>query len=173
MAIDINTLMPVAQVLKSYGTEGEMTASLFTSIPEDTYLTEPVFIICDGLPVPFFITSIAPKGSTKALLKIEDIETIAQAEALVGTKLLMLEEVVDEEEDEEIYDEYALARRLVGYTLVNQDKKEIGIIDAVQNFAGNICLEIGDHMIPFHLDLVLKLNKRKKILSLTIPEGLI
>lgn len=174
MAIDINTLMPVAQVQKSYGTEGGMTISLFTSIPKDIYLKEPVFIIYDELPVPFFITSFSPKGNGKALVTIEDIENLEQAEALSGKQLLMEEKTVhEEEEEEEIYDEYSLACHIIGFLIKDQNGREIGHIDEVYDFSGNVCIEVSGHMIPFHLDLLIKLDEKKETLSMNIPEGLI
>ena len=58
----------IARVLKSYGTEGEILVGFREIGPEDLNLKEPVFIMFDGLPVPFFIESFQPKGSSKALV---------------------------------------------------------------------------------------------------------
>ena len=44
----------IARVLKSYGNEGEILVGFRELGPEDLNLKEPVFIMFDGLPVPFF-----------------------------------------------------------------------------------------------------------------------
>ena len=71
--MSIEDLQQVAQVLKSNGTDGELVMGFREIAPEDINLQEPVFIIFDGLPVPFFIESFAKRGNTKALVHITDI----------------------------------------------------------------------------------------------------
>ena len=61
-----DNLQQVAQVLKSNGTDGELVMSFREIAPEDINLQEPVFIIFDGLPVPFYIESFTRRGNTKA-----------------------------------------------------------------------------------------------------------
>ena len=51
-------MLQIAQVLKSNGTDGELVMSFREIAPEDINLKEPVFIVFDGLPVPFFIESL-------------------------------------------------------------------------------------------------------------------
>ena len=59
----------IARVLKSYGTEGEILMGFRDIDPEDLNLEEPVFIIFDGLPVPFFIESFQTRGTSRALVR--------------------------------------------------------------------------------------------------------
>ena len=56
-SITLDDLQQVAQVLKSNGTDGELVMSFRDIAPEDINIKEPVFIVFDGLPVPFFIES--------------------------------------------------------------------------------------------------------------------
>jgi hypothetical protein len=50
-----DNLQQIAQVLKSNGTDGELVLGFREIAPEDINLNEPVFIVFDGLPVPFYI----------------------------------------------------------------------------------------------------------------------
>ena len=54
-AVTLDDLQQVAQVLKSNGTDGELVMGFREIAPEDINLQEPVFIVFDGLPVPFYI----------------------------------------------------------------------------------------------------------------------
>ena len=63
-------LIQIARIVKSNGTDGELLASFRDVMPEDIDIQEPVFIYSDGLPVPFFIEKIVPKGRDKALLRL-------------------------------------------------------------------------------------------------------
>ena len=49
----LDNLQQIAQVLKSNGTDGELVLGFREIAPEDINLKEPVFIVFDGLPVPF------------------------------------------------------------------------------------------------------------------------
>lgn len=75
----------IGSVSKSYGTEGEVILSLSID-PEDIELKEPVFIDFDGLPVPFYIDSDScqQRGRRKLLVRLTDVDTLADAEELVG-----------------------------------------------------------------------------------------
>ena len=76
-------MLQIAQVLKSNGTDGELVMSFRELAPEDINLKEPVFIVFDGLPVPFFIESLVKRGHSKALVHLtgircqEDVDEIA------------------------------------------------------------------------------------------------
>ena len=119
-------MQQVAQVLKSNGTDGELVMSFREIAPEDINLSEPVFIIFDGLPVPFFIESFTKRGNSKALVRLtdicsqEDVDEIAGKAvyvddsqipelsleedgfaALVGWMLLAIEEIPDQVGDDD------------------------------------------------------------------------
>ena len=77
-------LQQIAQVLKSNGTDGELVMGFREIAPEDINLNEPVFIIFDGLPVPFYIESFAKRGNTKALVRLTDICSMEDVEEIAG-----------------------------------------------------------------------------------------
>lgn len=149
------------RILKSYGTEG----GVIISAPEgylDERANEPVFIDFDGLPVPFFMEEVTPRGGAKYFVKLEDIDSLAAAEELVGREPYFVED--DEEDGEDI----------VGYTLCDASGREIGPITAFEDIPGNPCLEIeGGALVPCPDELIVKIDNRKKKLWLEIPEGLL
>lgn len=165
-----DTLLPVAQVLKSYGTEGEILISFFPEMPDEIDLKEPIFLYYEGLSVPFFIISFTLKGSNRAIVKLEDIESLDEAEEIVGKKLFLPEEQCFLESNDS--EEYSFALQLVGYTLFNQNSEKIGTITSISNFSGNICLEVGDSLFPFHKELIISSDSQNRTLTLTIAEGL-
>lgn len=149
------------RILKSYGTEG----GVIISAPEgylDERANEPVFIDFDGLPVPFFMEEVTPRGGAKYFVKLEDIDSLAAAEELVGREPYFEED--DEEDGEDI----------VGYTLCDASGREISPITAFEDIPGNPCIEIeGGALVPCPDELIVKIDNRKKKLWLEIPEGLL
>lgn len=162
-------LLPIAQVLKSYGTEGRTIVSFLYGVPDEIDGNEPVFLFFEGLPVPFFIETLERKGNNKAQVKFEDVDSLEQAEEIVGKEVFKRRESADEESDED----GLCAEDLIGFTLKNQYGKAEGIIEDIQDFSGNICLTLpGDRLIPFHEDLIISIDESSKIITLTIPEGI-
>lgn len=149
------------RILKSYGTEG----GVIVSAPEvdiEERANEPVFISFDGLPVPFFIEEVTPRGGAKYFVKLEDIDSLEAAEELVGKD-------ADFEEDGEDY-----ADEIIGYTLCNQNGTPVGKITAYEDIPGNPCLEIeGGTLIPCPDELIVKVDNRNRKIWLEIADGLL
>ena len=118
-----DNLQQVAQVLKSNGTDGELVMGFREIAPEDINLNEPVFIVFDGLPVPFFIESFTKRGNSKALVRLTDICSMEDVEEIAGKAVYIEEDSLPEMSLEE--DGYAA---LVGWMVLTP-----GIPDQVGN----------------------------------------
>ena len=106
-------MQQVAQVLKSNGTDGELVMGFREIAPEDINLNEPVFIVFDGLPVPFFIESVTKRGNSKALVRLTDICSMEDVEEITGKAVYVEEDSLPELSLEE--DGYAA---LMGWTVL-------------------------------------------------------
>ena len=192
-------MQQVAQVLKSNGTDGELVLGFREIAPEDINLQEPVFIIFDGLPVPFYIESFTKRGNTKALVRLTDICSQEDVEEIAGKAVYVEEESLPEMSLEE--DGFAA---LVGWTLltpeipdqVGNDEEtvgddvadaslpaltgnlyEVGEITDFIDIPNNPCIEVetenGAVMIPLHEDLILSVDPEYQEIIMQIPAGLI
>ena len=152
------------KVLKSWGASGEVVLSRPDEDPEDWKNQEPAFIEFDGLPVPFFFESVQEKGN-RCIVKFEDIDTLAEAEELVGR------EVTFQNEEEESED------TLVGLQVRDsRTRRLVGEIVDFSDYGGNIVLTVETEdgqeiLLPFHEELVV--NVHDEIITLDIPAGLI
>ena len=155
------------RVLKSYGTEGGVIVSA-AAFPEDFEITEPVFIDFDELPVPFFIEEMKAHGSKKAFLKLEDIDSLTDAEELVGREIYFS---IDEDDD------FAGFAGLEVFDAVS--KKSVGTVVEYVDIPSNPCLEVqlpgtGETvLLPCHDDLIDRVDDKKGWIYLRIPEGLV
>ena len=173
-------LQQIAQVLKSNGTDGELVMGFREIAPEDINLNEPVFIIFDGLPVPFYIESFAKRGNTKALVRLTDICSMEDVEEIAGKPVYIEAENLPEMSLEE--DGYAA---LVGWMVLtpenaddmDSDIYEVGEITDFIDIPNNPCIEVetenGAIMIPLHEDLILSLDPEYQEIIMQIPAGLI
>ncbi len=176
-------MLQIAQVLKSNGTDGELVLGFREIAPEDINLQEPVFIIFDGLPVPFYIESFTKRGNTKALVRLTDIRSMEDVEEIAGKAVYIEDDQVPEMSLEE--DGYAA---LVGWMVltpqipdqVGDDEMaliEVGEITEFYDIPNNPCIEVetenGAVMIPLHEDLILGLDPEYQEIIMQIPAGLI
>ena len=201
-ALTLNDLQQVAQVLKSNGTDGELVIGFREIAPEDINLKEPVFIVFDGLPVPFFIESFTKRGNTKALVRLTDICSMEDVEEITGKAVYVEDDSLPELTLEE--DGYAA---LVGWTvlvpeipdqvgddknrLIGEDKAavepslpaltgnliEVGTITDFMDIPNNPCIEVetenGAVIIPLHEDFILSVDPEYQEIIMQIPAGLI
>jgi len=154
-------MLPIAKILKSNGTEGDILIGLLDFDASDFNTEEPVFVEFDGLPVPFFIESITPRGGSRAIVHLTDTDTLADAEELVGRQILLDAEDVSEEEED-----------FTGWTLYDGDRL-VGEISGLEDIPGNPCLIIGDSLVPLHEDLILSVDRASRTIVMSLPDGLI
>ena len=183
-SITLDDLQQVAQVLKSNGTDGELVMSFRDIAPEDINIKEPVFIVFDGLPVPFFIESFTRRGNSKALVRLTDIENQEDVEEIAGKAIYIDSDNLPEVSFEE--DGYAA---LIGWMVLTPSEDasdededsltvdEVGEITDFIDIPNNPCIEVetknGAVMIPLHEDLILSVDPDSQEIIMQIPEGLI
>ncbi|MBR5141458.1 MAG: 16S rRNA processing protein RimM [Bacteroidales bacterium] len=172
-----DNLQQVAQVLKSNGTDGELVMGFREIAPEDINLKEPVFIVFDGLPVPFYIESFTKRGNTKALVRLTGIGSMEDVEEITGKAVYIEEDQLPEMSLED--DGYAA---LVGWMLLTpaEDEEaliEVGEITDFLDIPKNPCIEVetenGAVMIPLHEDFILSVDPEYQEIIMQIPAGLL
>ena len=172
-----DNLQQIAQVLKSNGTDGELVLGFREIAPEDINLKEPVFIVFDGLPVPFFIESFTKRGNTKALVRLTDICSMEDVEEIAGKAVYVEEDALPEMSLEE--DGYAA---LVGWMVLTPAEDEDALIEVGEitdflDIPNNPCIEVetenGAVMIPLHEDFILDVDEENLDIIMQIPAGLL
>lgn len=153
-------MLQIAKILKSNGTDGGILIGVRDIAVDQIELKEPVFIYFDELPVPFFIQDLRQRGASKAIIHLNDVNSLEDAEELVGREIYIDAEFEEEEDDD-----------FVGWTVLNRGER-FGVVTGIEPIPGNLCLYIGDILIPLHEDLIISADPQARILDLEIPEGL-
>ena len=91
-------IIEIGQFAKPHGINGELTATIDYDGLDITQL-KCIFCDIDGIPVPFFVESERPKGSS-VLLTIEGITDERQAAMLSLKPIFALRDELDIEEDD-------------------------------------------------------------------------
>ena len=154
-------MLQIAKILKSNGTDGGLLIGVRDIEVGQIDLQEPVFIEFDGLPVPFFIQDIQQRGTSKAIIHLNDITSLSDAEEVVGRGLFIEGEWEEEEELD-----------FTGWTLLNRGER-VGTITGMEPIPGNLCVYVGEILVPLHEDLILSADPATRTLDLDLPEGLL
>ena len=169
--IDRGACIMLGTLTKTHGVDGSLILRLThpeTRIKEES---STVFIEIDGLLVPFFIDDLSEKSHRELIVKLEDIDTVTQAGEITGCDTYMEKDLVDvspETAGEE--------KQLAGYRVFDKQKGFVGEVIEFMNVTNNplLCVirDKKEFYIPFHPDIVLEIQYKKKQIFINAPEGL-
>jgi 16S rRNA processing protein RimM len=161
----------LGQILKIQGYEGALTVKLEKAFVENIPEMESVFLEIDGKPVPFFISSSEYSGGDILKLKFEGYDTYDKVSGFAGCRVFLTtksdEKIISSEDAESI----------LGFKVILKNRKLIGHIEEVIQNPGQYLLKIisprkKEILMPFHEDLILSFDERKKTLTVKLPKGL-
>ena len=170
--MQVDDCYQLGYVIKPHGLNGELQILLDVDSPEEYSQLESVFVLQGQQLVPFFIESIAVRGN-KAIVAMEEIESVDDAKALKGSKLFLPLAALPELPDDEYY-----YHDLVGFVLRQSEGEIIGEIQSVLDAGAQDLLQVKhttgkEVLVPLTDELIVKVDKAGKMLVMNLPEGLI
>ena len=163
----------IGKFTRTHGVQGEM-AMTFTDDVFDR--TDCPYLICsmDGILVPFFIEEYRFRSDTTALVKLDRIDTAEQARKFTNVEVYFPLEYVEEDDSDDI----PTWGYFVGFQVTDINHGELGEIVAVDDSTMNVLFSIetpeGEEiLLPAHEEFMVKLEKKKRRLTVEVPEGLL
>ncbi|MDP4227284.1 MAG: ribosome maturation factor RimM [Bacteroidota bacterium] len=167
-------LVFIGKSIKPHGVKGDLLIEAQGFDVENFLELESVFVDVGGEPVPFFIDSAFVHSSTTLIVKFEDVDTEKKARSLCGFKLLIPARERVSPESESLED--VSFSEIRGYTLVDKKYGELGELSRVIEYPNNPLFQVfykgKEVLIPINEETVLKVNHRKEIIYVSLPEGL-
>lgn len=164
----------IGKITKTHGLEGHVVIVTDNDLLEE-YVEEPVFILLDGAPVPFFIApdGLAVRNAGSYLVKFDFVDTSRQAEYLVGNEVL-LEKALLEDMEEEPEDAGILS--WVGFQVEDENTHRTGKIVGIADYSGNIVLSLSifdkEVLLPLAEEYIKEVNPEERKLLVSIPQEL-
>lgn len=162
----------IGHIAKLHGFKGEVSLFLDVSNSENYQDLSVVFFNIDGIPTPFHITRIKSMNKGFLVLTIEGISTEAEAKSLLRKAVFLPDLILEELDEHAFYD-----HEVVGYTVIDTVRGNIGTIVRIIDHASNPLLQIDcfghEILIPLNIDLNKTVNRTDKTLTITAPEGLL
>jgi len=159
-------LKTIGRITKTYGFEGAVIVRNEGGITREPEQGEPVFVVIDGIPVPFFTREAWSPSPGTLIISFDDYLT---EKSVIGFKGC---EVRTGREDNIKSDPETLA----GYTIIDKNSSFRGVILRVEQNPGQLMATVtasgGEILIPLHPDLIISVNDKKKIIEMSLPAGL-
>lgn len=159
-------------IVRTHGTAGNVVIYLDVDDPDDYDGLETVYVEIKGELVPYFIQDINLQKQSNAIVSFEDVDSMAKAQALVGSSLYLPLEDLDELGNEDFY-----YHEIKGFTVVDQASGTLGVVREVYTLNGQDLIAMdyqgAEILIPTAVEIVLKADKEKQQLLVNLPEGLL
>lgn len=164
----------IGEVSKTHNLQGAVIITTDSDLLEQ-YADESVFLQLDGAPVPFFIAEdgLTCRNRTSYIVKFDYVDSLVQAERLLGADVMLEKVLLQEEETEELdYDIYDL----IGFEVCDQVSGESGKVTDVADYSGNVVLTIfilgKEILLPLSENFVCKIDTERQQLQVYIPQEL-
>lgn len=131
-----------------------------------------IFLDIEGGLVPFFISGFNRRSNDSFLMTLEDYDNPEKAQPLVGLKAYLPVNMLKKLGKKQFY-----FHEIVGYSVIDSQKGDIGKIEQILEAPEQDLLQIShlgkELLIPVIDEFIEKLDRRRKILFISAPEGLI
>ncbi len=158
---------------KPHGVKGELSFT-FTDDIFDRVDCDYLICLLDGIFVPFFIEEYRFRSDTTALVKLDRIDSAERARMFTNIEVYFPKKYADEEEDTNDIPTWGY---FVGFHVKDVRHGDLGEIVAVDDSTMNVLFAIekdGEEiLLPAHEEFMVKLEKKKRLLTVEVPEGLL
>ena len=160
----------IGHINKPYGVKGELSFTfsndLFSRVDCD-YLV----LLLDGIFVPFFIEDYRFHSGNTAVVKFEGIDSAEQARMYTNTDVYFPVKYMEEEEEINSWDFF------IDFEVKDIHHGDLGRIAGVDDSTMNVLFIIEQEgreiLLPAHEEFIRGLDKKKRILTVEVPDGLL
>lgn len=161
----------IGKLVATFGVQGDMILKHYLGKKTGLKGLETLFIEDkkDEL-LPYFIESIKIKSDDELYVKIDGINSKESAQKLVQKQVWLVEEIFHK------YAGKSAPISLLGFHLV-QEEEDLGeileVIEQPHQLLCRIDWKGKEALIPIHEETLIKIDKKKKIVHVNLPEGLL
>ena len=156
---------------KPHGVKGEVsftfTDDIFDRVEDCDYLV----LLLDGILVPFLIEEYRFRSDNVALVKFEGIDSTEKARTLTNVEVYYPVKFMDDQEEISSWNYF------IGFRVEDIHHGCLGTVVDVDDATMNVLfvIENGDEevLLPAHEEFILDIDRKKKILKVDIPDGLL
>ena len=160
----------LGHIIKLHGHKGEVIIKLGNDFRNKLPVLEWVFLEIEGKPVPFLISGSEYSGSDTLLLRFEGYDSSEKVKEFLNCKVFLTQKTtgITKSRDPE---------NILGFKIHTIDNKLIGKVTGITENPGQLLLNVDTGygntvLIPLHENLISRIDRRRKIITMDLPEGL-
>jgi 16S rRNA processing protein RimM len=159
----------LGRIIKVKDNEGAVTIRLEKSFTDKIPEMKSIFLEIEGKPVPFIISRSVTHGEGILKLKFKGYDTIEKIHEFNGCRVFL--------NSGEGQTESSRFADIIGFKVASDDNSFKGTIKDLFENPGQWLLNVEEEngetiLIPLHEDLIIKVDKRKRLIIMNLPEGL-
>ena len=162
----------LGKIVKKYSFKGEVLVKLDTDEPEFYENLDALFIDLRNNLVPFFIESSQLHKSELLRIKFEEVDTEQDADSILKCDVYLPLQALPKLEDDKFY-----FHEVIGYKVEDVNFGVVGIVKSINDHTSQALFEIDrdgtEILIPLNDAFIKKVDKKKKLILVETPEGLI
>ncbi|MGB0896176.1 MAG: ribosome maturation factor RimM [Flavobacteriaceae bacterium] len=162
----------LGKIVKKYSFKGELLVKLDTDEPELFKNLESVFISLRNNLIPFFIESCKLHKTQLLRIKLEEIDTEEDAEALLKSELYLPLSILPKLEGNKFY-----YHEIIGFTMIDENYGDVGTIEHVDTTGAQELFVVDSNgsevLIPVNDEFIKKVDRVQQQIIVNTPEGLI
>jgi len=162
----------LGRILKTHGNKGQVMVHLDVDDPDTYSRLESVFLDLHGERIPFFIRSVEMKHNRKAVFQFQDFDTLEDAESLQGLEMYLPIAELPALKGNQFY-----FHEITGFGVVDKNHGNIGIVEDILELPHQSLFQVRfgekEILIPIVDEIILKVDRKKKLLMVEAPPGLI
>jgi len=154
---------------KTHGVFGELVLEYEPQFEVSIENADRLFVELDGLLVPFFVMEDGFRFKTEnsAIITFDGLETEKYAKRMVGSSVYLFKNEIIEMSDELFESQFE------NYMLTDEKLGEIGIIEQIDNYSGNIVFTVNylgkALLVQFNEDFFIEIDRKKHLLNRALP----
>lgn len=171
MFFDKDELVKIGEVVRTHGFNGNLSIKIHPDFSEEIFSEDlPVFLVIEGIPVPFFVVSSKYSGGY-VVVGFKNVDSEKKALRLIGLEVKIHQSLVENIEED------LVDNPLQGYSVFDSKHGFIGKLTFINEIPGNPVFETDFNgktiIIPYSEEFIHEINDEKGEIHITAPEGLI
>jgi len=163
----------VGYVRKKHGFKGDVVVRITADDPSPYQGLDAYFVDERGKALPFFVATQRIVNAEESIVRFDDVDDEASAQAMVGRGLWLPEDLLPKLDDDQFY-----YHDLAGYRVVNSGVSDEMFVHQVLEYPGQDLFEIDVNgrdqrvLIPVIDAFIDRIDKSARVLYLKAPEEL-